>query len=220
MLFLYLAHSHTSHWDPNKVGLYLSERKWFVEIQKHLYFTGEGLWDSVSRYGDFVTTTCVRCSMIRKFQWHHSWLHNYDLEFEFCYFWKLTQTDSYSTWNKRKISNKWVLSQKQRKFIYYGIYYGQCHLLTSFPVIYVPPSSSPSFFICLCIWYTRLLMCVCLVMCEGICVGAGEVEAGVWSLCQLLFILVNEAGSLSEAQSLPICLVQLASLLPGLLPLP
>lgn len=53
MLFLYLAHSHTSHWDPNKVGLYLSERKWFVEIQKHLYFTGEGLWDSVSRYGDF-----------------------------------------------------------------------------------------------------------------------------------------------------------------------
>lgn len=53
LLFLYLAHSHTSHRDLHKLGLYLSELMWFVEIQKHLYLTGEGSWDSVSRYGDF-----------------------------------------------------------------------------------------------------------------------------------------------------------------------
>lgn len=50
--------------------------------------------------GTSVTRTCVRCNMTRNFQWHHSWPHNYDLEFEFCYFWKLMETASYSTWKK------------------------------------------------------------------------------------------------------------------------
>lgn len=64
-----------------------------------------------------VTTTCVRCNMTRNFQWHHSWPHNYDLEFEFCCFWKLTQTASYSTWNKCKSISKWVLSLRNKENI-------------------------------------------------------------------------------------------------------